>query len=149
MLEAAMSQYEIDSQVLVMSLIWPLHFGVILQNLGSWHHVDITYTVCVSNKLSQSIEVRYVLIGLINGRRARTAQQLLLLTRCSTASQCHHVEIFTVQLQNVARYVFLPLLFFRMKDNKEFPERILYKIIKILNVFLLSKSKFDFNLRPN
>lgn len=54
----------------------PLPFGVILWNLGSWHHVDIAYTVCVSNKSSQSIEVYCALISsisLIYGRMAGTA----------------------------------------------------------------------------
>lgn len=43
LLEAAMSQYEINSLTtghLVTSLIWPLQFGVILWTLGSYHHVD-------------------------------------------------------------------------------------------------------------
>lgn len=93
LLEAAMSQYEINSTTtghLVTSLIWPLQFGVVLWNLGSCHHVDTAQTVCVSNKLSQSIEVHCGLIDLIYGRMARTAGSYHCL---HTARQLHNATI--------------------------------------------------------
>lgn len=121
------------------SLTWPLQFGVILWNMGSWHHGDIAYTVCVSNKLSLSIEVYYVLIGIIIGRIARTAQQQLLVTSCLTESQCHHIEMLYI-LQFSCKGllgVFSCLchsLEYKIKQNCQ---GILYKIIKILNIFLI------------
>ena len=57
-----------------MTSLWPLQVGAILWNLEDSLHVDIAYyTVCVSNKLSQSTEVCYLLFGLIFGRMVREA----------------------------------------------------------------------------